>query len=45
MAWAIASKPDEDLILCGAVIKNSGTKKKLSGFNNSFSKEYLIPST
>ena len=44
-AWAIASKPAEALILSGAEIKNSGTKKKKSGINNSLSKECLIPLT
>ena len=44
-ACAIASKPDDAFILFGADIKNSGTRKKLSGINNSLSKECLIPST
>ena len=44
-AWAIASKPADAFILFGAEIKNSGIRKKLSGINNSLSKECLIPST
>ena len=44
-ACANASNPAEALILFGAVIKTSGIRKKLSGINNSLSKECLIPST
>ena len=44
-AWAIASNPADAFILFGADIKNSGIKKKLSGINNSLSKECFIPST
>ena len=44
-AWAIASKPAEALIWFGAEIGKSGTKKKLSGINNSLSNECLILST
>ena len=33
-AWAIASKPADAFILFGAVIKNSGIKKKLSGIKS-----------
>ena len=44
-AWAIASNPADAFILLGADIKNSGTKKKLSGNKSSLSKECLIPST
>ena len=41
-AWAIASKPDEDLINFGDFITKSGNKKNSSG-NISFpATEYLI---
>ena len=40
-----ASNPAEDLILKGAEIKNSGIKKKASGINKLFSKEYFMLST
>ena len=39
----MASKPADALILFGAEIKNSGTRKKKSGTNNSLSKEYFMP--
>ena len=45
MAWAIASKPDEDLIFFDALITSSGIRKKKSGLNSFPSTEYLILST
>ena len=44
-ACAIASNPADALIFFLVRSKNSGIKKKLSGINNSLSKECLIPST
>ena len=41
-ACAIASNPDEDLILFGALITKLGIKKKKSGLIFSFSTEYFI---
>ena len=44
-AWAIASNPEEAFTLIGAEIKNSGTKKNLSGISSALSNECFIPST
>ena len=45
VACAIASKPEEALILYEAFNISSGKRKKKSGINSLFSKEYFIPFT